>query len=227
MPRRRSADGCTRERVVSDVRDRWAAAVLSDKRVTDAVARTAWKLREYANTKGKTFVGLTRIATEIGRSRRTVMRHLKDLENVGHIKRVPGAGQEGRGGKTTLTVFVDPGSTGDNLGTTSKQEAVTPSPGGSDKRTSEVVTPERHPNHSNQMEPGAGAPAARGARAAQTKADARELFTLRNSALVYGVDRKLIQTATLEQLRKHVDDAHGQQLHEKARNHEKKRATGS
>lgn len=88
---------------MADIRDRWASSVLRDKRISDGCARTAWAIREYANRAGRCTVGLTALARDTDRAKRTIERHMIALSQLGYLTRTLGAGQTTQGGTTSLT----------------------------------------------------------------------------------------------------------------------------
>lgn len=89
-----------------DVRDRWAKSVLASRDISRSAKVTAWALREFCNREGVTTVGLRRLAKDTGRSIGAIKNHLDELEAAEFIKRFPGQGQAGRGGRTNLTQLI-------------------------------------------------------------------------------------------------------------------------
>jgi hypothetical protein len=68
---------------------RLAAAAIVDRRLTAEVLRVLAMLGIFADKFGYCFPAVTTIAHNLGIERRTVQRHLRKLEELGHIQTVP------------------------------------------------------------------------------------------------------------------------------------------
>ena len=128
--------------------------------------RVALVLENYARRgDGITTVGIARLASDLGMSRRTVRRGLVELEQRGHLEREHGRGEEGNGGRTARTRLI-----ARKVGTTVVPWVGTQIDQGRDDRRPQGRDDRRPPNPSLTLEP-AAPPANEGARGAeQTRA---------------------------------------------------------
>lgn len=93
---------------MNELRDYWAAAVLSDRDLSLPCVRLAWALREYVNKNGRTTVSIGRLASDTDKGERWTKRLMARLAAGGYVQRVARAGVTGRGGTTARTDLLLP-----------------------------------------------------------------------------------------------------------------------
>jgi len=103
---------------MADIRDQWEAAILASN-LRDRLKICAWAIRYFANSNGECYPSAATLGKIYRTTRRTVFRHLEELAVAGWIRRAPGQGASGRGGKTTLIQLKIPGSGDAHSATTS------------------------------------------------------------------------------------------------------------
>lgn len=94
---------------MSDLRDQWSAAVLGDRAISNACARVAWRLREYANREGRTFVNNVTLAHDIGLDVRHVKRYIAELVARGYVARFDRGGNGYGRSNSAITQLMVPG----------------------------------------------------------------------------------------------------------------------
>ena len=163
---------------MSDLRDKWARAVLRDQTISNGCARTAWAIREYANKNGQCTMGIARLAADTGFDSRTVERHIVKLVGCRYLKRTPGAGVTTRGGTTCLTELKCPAKDPTEGPVDAPPTARSVPPTGGSESTDQPVPKYRshgranHKNHRTKPEP-ASADGRAGATDKRTAADRR------------------------------------------------------
>ncbi len=102
---------------MTDIRDRWAAAVLKSD-LGNELKVTTWGIREYANREGYATMSVQGLARKTGVVPRTIYRHFDKLVDGGYIERLRNCGTRGPGGMTALTLLRIPQESSDTQGVT-------------------------------------------------------------------------------------------------------------